>query len=53
MSWAEMEIEDKYDYSGSSIFIEKFVNPFAPSPFIDNVVENQGTLWRLNDCVKN
>lgn len=28
------------------------MNPFFPSPFIEDDVENYGTLWSLNYCVK-
>ncbi|CAA9568172.1 hypothetical protein AVDCRST_MAG81-1288 [uncultured Synechococcales cyanobacterium] len=47
-----MDVEDNYDYSGSEYFIQKFENPMAPTPFIDDVVENYGTLWRFVDCIK-
>jgi hypothetical protein len=42
---------DAYDYSGMSHFIEEFQNPFTDRPFISEMVENYGTLWKFRDCV--
>jgi hypothetical protein len=42
---------DAYNYSGMSHFIEEFQNPFTDRPFISEMVENYGTLWKFRDCV--
>lgn len=47
-----MDDDDSYDYSATEYFLQKFDNPVAPSPFIDDVVENYGTLWEFKDCVQ-
>jgi hypothetical protein len=40
-----------YDYSGMSHFIEEFQNPFTDRPFISEMEENYGSLWKFRDCV--
>ena len=52
MASSPMEVEDNYDYSASEFFIERFHNPLSSSPFIDDDVENYGSLWSFKDVVK-
>lgn len=52
MASSQMEVEDNYDYSASEFFLERFLNPMSPSPFIDDDVENYGTLWMFKDAVR-
>jgi hypothetical protein len=46
-----MAFTDGYDYSGMSHFIEEFQNPFTDRPFISEMEENYGSLWKFRDCV--
>jgi hypothetical protein len=46
-----MASTDAYDYLGMSHFIEEFQNPFTDRPFISEMVENYGTLWKFRDCI--
>jgi hypothetical protein len=41
---------DGYDYSGMSHFIEEFQNPFTDKPFISEMEENYGSLWKRGYC---
>ena len=47
----KMDIEEYYDYSQSSPFLEEFDNPFPNKPFIDELEENYGKLWQFRSCV--
>jgi hypothetical protein len=46
-----MASTEAYNYSGMSHFIEEFQTPFTDRPFISEMVENYGTLWKFRDCV--
>ena len=47
----KMDIEEYYDYSQSSPFLEEFDNPFPNKLFIDELEENYGKLWQFRICV--
>jgi hypothetical protein len=40
-----------YNYSRMSHFIEEFQNPFIDRPFISEMEESYGSLWKFRDCV--